>query len=343
MRIAMIAPIGERVPPTTYGGSERIVAWLTDALVERGHEVVLYAVADSQTSAELNGWPDQPLRGWLPAEAHTAMEMAHLLRAEADLAGFDVVHCHLGLETAALTRSWRVPSLHTMHGGIFPHMVPAFQQLIDLTWISISDSQRAPVPDANWATTIHHGIPVGRYPVGATRGDYVVHLGRIAPEKGTHLAIAAARAAGVPLVIAAKVDPVNQAYYEEQVAPLLGDGVHFIGEVGEAAKLDLLSRAKALLFPIQWDEPFGLVMIEAMACGAPVIAFPHGSVPEVVVDGRSGLIVQDETEMAQAIRQVGALRPQDCRHRVETRFSVQRMARAYERVYADVASIALSA
>jgi glycosyltransferase involved in cell wall biosynthesis len=343
MRIAMIAPIGERVPPVTYGGTERMVSWLTEALVARGHDVVLYATADSQTSATLSGWPDRPLRGWLPAGGHAAMEMAHLLRSEADLAGFDIVHCHLGLETAALSRSWRLPSLHTLHGGIFPHMVPAIQQLSDLTWISISDAQREPAPEANWARTVYHGIPVADYPFGEAKDAYVLHLGRIAPEKGTHLAIAAARQAGVPLVIAAKVDPVDQAYFDAEIAPHLGEGVHFVGEVGDVVKGELLRRAQALLFPIQWQEPFGLVMAEAMACGTPVVATPLGSVPEIVVDGRTGLLADDVPSLAVAIRRSAMLKPAACRAHVEAHFGLDRMVRDYERVYADMASIALSA
>lgn len=343
MRIAMIAPIGERVPPVGYGGTERIVAWLTEALVARGHEVVLYASADSQTTAVLSGWPDRPLRGWLPSRGHAPMEMAHLLRAEADLARFDVVHCHLGLETAALSRSWRLPSLHTLHGGIFPQMVPAMQQLPDLTWISISDAQRAPVPEANWARTIHHGLPLDEYPYGDAKDDYVLHLGRIAPEKGTHLAIEAARRAGLPLVIAAKVDPVDQAYFDAEVAPHLGPAVHFVGEVTGSVKATLLRRARALVFPIQWEEPFGLVMAEAMACGTPVVATPAGSVPEIVVDGRTGLLAPDVDGLAAALRRVALLKPVHCRRHAEARFSLERMVRNYETVYADMASIAVSA
>jgi glycosyltransferase involved in cell wall biosynthesis len=343
MRIAMLAPIGEKVPPSGYGGTERVVAWLCDGLIARGHQVVLYATADSPTSAELKGWPERPLRGWLPASCHVAMEMAHLLRAEADLAGYDIVHCHLGFETAALSRSWRVPSLHTLHGAIFPHQVPAMAQLPDLTWIALSEAQRAPVPEASWAATIPHGIPVDDYPFSADKDDYVLHLGRIAPEKGTHLAIAAAKAAGLPLVIAAKVDPADEAYFASEIAPQIGPGVHFVGEVAGEAKGELLRRARALLFPIQWEEPFGLVMAEAMACGTPVVATPRGSVPEVVVDGRTGILADDVAGLAAALRRSVLLNAGVCRRHVETRFSVARMVRDYERVYADMAAIAVGA
>ncbi|MBC7543303.1 MAG: glycosyltransferase family 4 protein [Candidatus Sericytochromatia bacterium] len=344
MRIAMISPIGERVPPDGYGGTERIVSWLTEGLVARGHQVTLYASADSQTAAQLKGWPAEPLRGRAAANTHIAWEMAHLLRAEIDLNAFDVVHCHLGVEAAALTRSWRVPTLHTMHGGIFPHHVPLLLGLPDLTWVAISDSQRRPAPDANFAATIHHGLPMDSYPWGRDKDDYVVHLGRIAPEKGTHLAIDAACQAGVPLVIAAKVDPVDQAYFDAEIAPrLTHPHVHFIGEVGDAVKAALLRKARALLFPICWDEPFGIVLVEAMACGTPVIAYPRGSVPEIVLDGVTGILVNGVAEMAAAIPRADRLEAVACRAHVEERFSVRRMVRQYERIFADVASVALSA
>lgn len=334
MRIAMIAPIGEPVPPVGYGGTERIVAWLVDGLVERGHDVTLFATADSETSAELRGWPAHALRGHVPASGHLAMEMAHLLRAEPQLGEYDIVHCHLGIEAAALTRAWDRPTLHTLHGGIFPEHVPLMHALPSLTWISISNSQRRPAPEAHWLTTIHHGIPLAAYPYEGGKEEYLLHLGRISPEKGTHLAIDAARATGHRLVIAAKVDPVNQDYFDAEIAPRLDPGhIDFVGEVHHGAKIALLQRAKAMLFPICWEEPFGIVMIEAMACGTPVIAFARGSTPEVIVDGRTGYLVHDLSEMVRAIHQLDKLDPMACRQHVEAHFSVDRMVDQYELAY----------
>jgi glycosyltransferase involved in cell wall biosynthesis len=337
VRIAQVAPLHERVPPCLYGGTERVVHWLTEELVRRGHEVTLFASGDSRSSAGLVA----PVPRALRLDPGTADPIgAHLLQIGmiADRAEeFDVIHSHVDYFAYPFARHLRTPLVHTVHGRLdLPHLGPIYRYFDDLTLVSISDAQRLGLrhPGVRWAATVHHGLPLGQYPYSGRGGWYLAFLGRIAPEKRPDLAIAAAKRAGIPLKIAAKVDPVDRAYFEREIRGLLDHPlIEFVGEIGDADKPAFLGGALALLFPIDWPEPFGLVMIEAMASGTPVIARPGGSVPEIVADGRTGLLADTLDELVDAIERVERIDRMACRRHVEARFTVQRMADDYEAVY----------
>jgi len=335
MRIAQIAPLHEAVPPKLYGGTERIVSYLTEELVTLGHEVTLFASGDSVTNAELvSVWPrairlDESVKD--PNALHTLLLEQVLRRAPA----FDVLHFHLDYLPFPLFGRETVPFLTTLHGRLdLPELQPVFDAFPDAGVISISDRQRRPLPQANWLATIHHGLPVGLLQPTGARPGYLAFLGRICPEKCPDRAIRIARACGLPIRLAAKVDRVDQEYYEREIAPMLdGEHARLIGEIGDEAKSGFLSAARALLLPIDWPEPFGLVMIEAMACGTPVIAFNRGSVPEVIEDGLTGFIVETEAEAVAAVARLPELDRDAIRARFEERFSARRMAEDYLAVY----------
>jgi glycosyltransferase involved in cell wall biosynthesis len=345
MRIAQVAPPFETVPPTRYGGTEFVVSTLTEELVRRGHDVTLFAAGDSSTTARLVPVIDQALwhhpvayRDFLPFWNVILGTLASRLDE------FDIVHSHLDHMAFPLSRLAPCPFVTTLHGRLdLPELRPLYAEFPDAPVVSISNAQRRPIAAANWIETVYHGIPLGDQAFNPRRGDYLAFLGRISPEKGLDSAIRVARRAGLPLKIAARMplpfkdDPNVRAdweYYESQIAPLLdGPGVEFIGEVGGQAKIDFLRNAAALLFPICWPEPFGLVMIEALACGTPVLALGHGSVPEVVDQGITGFICDDEDELTAAVRLLDELDRVDCRRTAERRFSVATMANAYEGVY----------
>ena len=338
MRIAQVAPLFESVPPRLYGGTERVVSYLTEELVRRGHDVTLFASGDSRTSARWSpSWTAPP--AWTePAPAVIGAEFTRELGLVFGRArDFDVIHCHVDYLAFPFDGLTPTPTVHTMHGRLdLPHLVPVYRQFRTVPLVSISDAQRAPLEPlgVRWAATVHHGLPVERYAFAPRDEGYLAFLGRISPEKRADLAIEIARRVGLPLKIAAKVDPADREYFERVVEPLLDDPlVEFLGEIGEADKPAFLGGARALLFPIDWPEPFGLVMIEAMACGTPVIARPCGSVPEVVVDGRTGFLADTLAELADAVKRVDELDRAECRRHVEARFSVDRMAEDYERVY----------
>jgi glycosyltransferase involved in cell wall biosynthesis len=339
MRIAQIAPLTESVPPQAYGGTERVVSYVTEALVRLGHEVVLYASGDSSTTAELRSCCDVSLRSdpvaGDPAEAHQAM-MRRVL-AEAD--EFDVLHFHTGWHELPLLDRIPVPCVSTMHGRMdWPGIQERLRAAPGFPLVSISDAQRQPIPDANWVATIHHGLPDTLAVPDRGKRDYLAFLGRISPEKRPDLAIEIARRAGLKLKIAAKIDRVDREYFETVIAPLLarGDDVEFVGEFGEADKMRFLAGAHALLFPIDWPEPFGLVMIEAMSCGTPVIAYPRGSVPEIVAPGSTGFIVRDVPEAVAAVGRVGGLDRHRIRDTFRRRFSAERMAADHVSLYEDL-------
>ena len=335
MRIAQVSPLFESVPPAYYGGTERVVSYLTEELAALGHEVTLFASGDSHTSARLVPGSPKALR---LHPIFSAPAVPHLLmyeRLSRMAREFDIVHFHADWAGFTFARRLPVPSIFTMHGRLdLPDLPPLFREYADVPLISISNAQRRPLDWANWAGTVYHGIPEHLYRFHAGPGRYLAFCGRISPEKRLDLAIRIAQTAGIELVIAAKVDKLDRDYFEHVIKPLLGSpGIRFIGEIGDHEKNDLFSNAAALLFPIDWPEPFGLVMIEAMACGTPVIAFPRGSVPEVVEHGLTGFIV-DSVE--QAVEAVGRLRTFDrrrCRERFEQRFSARRMAEDYLNVY----------
>jgi len=337
VKIAQVAPLYESVPPVLYGGTERVVAYLTDELVRRGHDVTLFASGDSRTAARLVAPTARALRLDRGAADVLSPHVLELARVFERADEFDVIHCHVDYLAFPFGRLVRTPTLHTLHGRLdLPHLAPLFRHFRDVPLVSISDAQRRPVHPLrpSWVATVHHGLPLERFPFSPRGGEYLAFLGRISPEKRVDLAIAAARRAGLPLKIAAKVDPADQAYFEREIRPLLDDPlVEFVGEIGDDRKPGFLGGALALLFPIDWPEPFGLVMIEAMACGTPVIARACGSVPEVVASGVTGFVVDTLDELVDAVKRVGNVDRAACRRHVEARFTVERMADAYEAIY----------
>jgi glycosyltransferase involved in cell wall biosynthesis len=338
MRIAQIAPLAERVPPKLYGGTERVVAWLVDELVELGHDVTLFASGDSRTRATLVPvWP-YAFRLGRPRTDAVAVQ-AVLLETMADRAKeFDVIHCHIDWLHLPLLSRLGVPFLTTMHGRLDIYGLPdVVRRFPDAPFVSISDNQRLPLPDARWLGTVLHGLPVDSLHPSYERGSYLAFLGRLTKEKGPEAAMRIARAAHMPLRISAKVPSGDRTYFKEKLEPLIdGQEVQLTGEVNDQTKEKFLSEAAALVFPIDWPEPFGLVMIEAMACGTPVIAFRQGSVPEVVDDGVTGFVVDSEDEAVRALARLGELDRRAVRARFERRFTANRMARDYVKLYEDL-------
>lgn len=343
MRIAQVAPLYESVPPLAYGGTERVVSALCDGLVERGHDVTLFAAESSVTAARLQPC-GAPLRTRMSRqELIDVAPHLHLLMLEevSSRAGeFDVVHSHVDVWTLPFTRRTSTPWVLTMHGRLdSDHVQAVLPCYPDVPLVSISDSQRAPLAgrDLTWAATVHNGLDLRRYAdVPRTGGDHLVFVGRISPEKGPGLAIEIARRAGRPLRMAAKVDPMDLPYYRSEIEPLLGADVTFVGEVEEPHKPRLLAGAAATLFPSDWPEPFGLVMIESMAAGTPVIALRRGAVPEILLHGRTGFVCDDVGEMVEAVRRLDEIDPADCREQA-ARFGAHAMCEAYESVYRSLA------
>ncbi len=339
MRIAQIAPLHEAVPPKLYGGTERVVSFLTEELVAQGHNVTLFASGDSVTSAKLESvWPralrlDPGIRD--PIAPH--MLLMEAVRRQAD--EFDVLHFHMDYWPFSLFGRQRTPFVTTMHGRLdLAELQPVFDTFPNAPLVSISDAQRRPLPQARYVATVHHGLPQDLLTPQPGPKDYLAFLGRIAPEKGPDRAIRIARACGIPLKIAAKVDRVDQGYFDSVIRPMLaGGGVELIGEINDAQKPEFLSGAMGLLMPIDWPEPFGLVMIEAMACGTPVIAFNRGSVPEIIADGVNGYIVEDETGAMAAVNRLAKLSRATVRQQFEQRFTARRMAEDYVSIYRSLA------
>jgi len=340
MKIAQIAPLVESVPPTLYGGTERVVSWLTEELVAQGHEVTLFASGDSQTAARLV--PIVP-RGLRLDGIHdsTPYNMRMLDQVAARQDEFDVLHFHIDFFQSPLFRGMAHKTLTTLHGRQdLPELPDIYRAFPHMPLVSISNHQRLPVPPVNWMGTVYHGLPNTLLKEGRGEGGYLAFLGRICPDKGILAAIEIARRAGMTLKVAAKVDPADQAYYDAQVAPVLAHSPHveFIGEINDARKPEFLGNARALLFPICWPEPFGLVMIESMACGTPVIAFNCGSVPEIMENGLTGYVVDDVDQAVVAVGKLDALFRPSIRSRFEERFSVAAMARDYVRIYHQLAT-----
>jgi glycosyltransferase involved in cell wall biosynthesis len=336
MKIAQIAPLMESVPPRLYGGSERIVSYLTDELVRLGHEVTLFASGDSVSSAHLVPCVPMALRLDDNVRDPIPYYMLMLDRVREYAEEFDILHFHIDQFHFPLFRTMANRTVTTLHGRQDLHdLKPLYVGFSDMPLVSISNAQRKPIPNANFAGTVYHGIPSQLLkPTYRPNGDYVAFLGRISPEKRPDRAIRIARALEIPLKIAAKVDKVDEVYFREKIVPLLNQpGVEFIGEIDERAKSDFLGNARALLFPVDWPEPFGLSMIEAMACGTPVLAFRCGSVPEIVDPGVTGVIVDAMDEAIRMLPQVLALDRRAVRQRFEHRFSVARMAKDYVHVY----------
>ncbi|MBR1153527.1 glycosyltransferase family 4 protein [Bradyrhizobium sp. JYMT SZCCT0428] len=340
MRIAQVAPLTEAVPPRLYGGTERVVYWLTEELVALGHEVTLFASGDSRTSGKLDAtWPKAlRLDGSVRDPNALHMLMLERVRQKCDDEEFDFLHFHLDYYPFSLFARQPTPFVTTLHGRLdLPEHQPVFATFSKIPLVSISNAQRRPVPKANFINTIYHGLPEKLLTPQAVKPSYLAVLGRIAPEKGVDRAIRIAIRCGIPLKIAAKVDRADQEYYDAIIKPMMDHPlVEFIGEIGDHEKADFLSGAIGLLLPIDWPEPFGLVMIEAMACGTPVIAYNRGSVPEIIDDGKTGFIVEDEIS---AVADVGRLRELDrqaIRTHFETRFTARRMALDYVNTYQGV-------
>ncbi len=335
MRIAQIAPLTEAVPPPLYGGTERVVSWLTEELVAMGHDVTLFASGDSKTSAKLKSFWPKALRLDGSIRDQNALHMAMLENVYRRAHEFDLLHFHLDYYPFSLFSRQQTPFVTTLHGRLdLPEHQPLFASFSRVPVVSISKSQQVPVSHANFIATVHHGLPINRLRPQPATPSYLAFLGRISPEKRADIAIHIARHCGLPLKIAAKVDRADEDYFREDIAPLLtAPGVEFVGEIDDAQKQNFLSGAIALLVPIDWPEPFGIVMIEAMACGCPVVAFNRGAVPEIVEDGVTGFIVEDEIGAAQAVPKCGKLSRRAIRRRFEERFTSRRMAEDYLRLY----------
>jgi len=340
MRIAQIAPLAESCPPALYGGTERVVAYLTDELVAQGHEVTLFASGDSRTSAELVPCCKRALR--LSAEpvdalAYNMIMLEHVARRASD---FDLLHFHIDMMHAPVVRAFADRTVTTLHGRLdLPDLQPFYRTFPHLPLVSISDAQRRPMPPVNWIGTVHHGLPPELLAFTPKADGYLAFLGRISPEKRPDRAIEIAARAGVPLKIAAKIDRVDRPYWEARIEPLVRThaNVEYIGEINEREKAAFLGGASALLFPIDWEEPFGLVMIEAMACGTPVIAYARGSVPEVIDDGVTGFIVRSLAEAVCAVQRLPLLPRARVRARFDSRFTASRMAEDYIDTYRGMA------
>jgi glycosyltransferase involved in cell wall biosynthesis len=335
MRIAQVAPLYESVPPRLYGGTERVVSWLTEKLVSLGHDVTLFASGDSVTNARLVPVCRKALR--LDSEcvdplAHHAL-MVEQVFSRAD--EFDLIHFHIDYLHFPLSRRVRVPCVTTLHGRQdLPDLVPLYKEFSEIPLISISNAQRQPLPWVNWMGTVYHGLPANSLALNRSGEGYLAFLGRVSPEKGVDRAIQMAIRSGKKLKIAAKVDRGDRDYFERRIKPLLDHPlIEFIDEIGASEKQEFLGNAAALLFPIEWPEPFGIVMIEAMACGTPVIGHPYGSVPEIVPDGVAGFLVRSLDEAVQAVNRLGEIDRSECRRHFELNFTDERMARDYVRIY----------
>jgi glycosyltransferase involved in cell wall biosynthesis len=344
LRIAQVAPLSESVPPKLYGGTERVVAVLTDELVRQGHSVTLFASGDSRTAATLVPACEraQRLMGCVdPLAGHMLMIEQIVQRADE----FDIIHFHVAPLHFPLARRMSTPHLTTMHGRLdLPDLVPLYEEFSELPLVSISDAQRIPLPHQNWAGTVHHGFPERELRFHPGPGTYLAFLGRISREKRVDRAIEIAKACGWPLKIAAKVDPTDVLYFKNEIAPLLKHPlIEFIGEITDAEKSAFLGQARALLFPIDWPEPFGLVMIESLACGTPVVAYRGGSVDEVIEHGLTGFVVDDLTQAIDATKRTHTLDRRACRDAFTRRFSSARMASAYVRIYRQLTSSAAGA
>src|SRR5215831_5803297 len=333
MRIAQVAPLWEEVPPKKYGGTERIVSYLTEELVRLGHDVVLFASGDSVTSAQLESvWPVS-FRKTPPRFDPSVLTLAHVGKVLERSRSFDIIHNHIGVQAFPLLAASSIPSVTTIHDGFTKENLVHFEKHAQLPVVSISNAQRVLSQTIGYHATVHHGLPLGDYPFSAvpdTARPYLVFLGRMSPEKAPHLAIETARRSGWRLKMAAKIARHEVDYWKKCIEPLVdGDQVQYLGELGHAAKIELISGAAALLFPIQWKEPFGLVMIESLACGTPVLAFRNGSVAEVVRHGHTGFVVTSVEQLVRAIGRISEIDREECRADVRLRFSDDVMARSY--------------
>lgn len=336
MRIAQIAPIIESVPPKKYGGTERVISVLTEELVRRGHDVTLFATGDSVTSAKLVSSYPRPLRQDIPQPmvkrtiwGHRHVAIAYAMRNQ-----FDIIHDHTSWLSAGLANMSRVPVVMTLHGALTPEAIALFETLENPYLVSISESQRKPAPDLNYISTIYNGLSMASYPFSNTHNGYLIFIGRICEEKGPHFAIEVAKRLNLPLIIAAKVeDGTSREYFETMVKPHLSEKIQWIGEVDEKERNQLFSKALCSLHPVTWPEPFGLTLIESMACGTPVVAFDQGAIPEVIKHNETGFVVHTIDEMTDAVSRITKIRRSACRNHALEQFSVEKMVDSYELVY----------
>ena len=335
MKIAQVAPLYEAVPPKLYGGTERIVYYLTEELVRLGHDVSLFASGDSKTKARLVAHVPEALRLNRSCEDTLAPHIVQLQEVIEQADEFDIIHFHTDYIHFPFTRKLSAPHLTTLHGKLtIPELQLVYNKFPHQPVVSISNKQREPLPQANWIGTVYHGLPADLHKAGDGKGGYLAFLGRVSPEKGLDVAISTAKAAGIKLKIAAKIDKADEEYFKERIKPLLDHPlIEFKGEINEKEKTAFLGNALAMLFLINWDEPFGLVMIEAMACGTPIIAFGRGSVPEIIEHGKNGFIVENENQAIEAVKLAGRLSRKKVRESFEQRFTARRMALDYVAIY----------
>ncbi len=340
MRIAQVAPLYESVPPRFYGGTERIVSYLTEELVRLGHDVTLFASGDSRTEAQLRAACPRSLRLDRGCKDSLAHHIVLLEMVSQHAREFDIIHYHIDYIHFPVIRRINQRALTTLHGRLdLPDLIPLYQEYREMPLVSISDAQRTPLSWANWQATVYHGLPQDLYDFQEKPGRYLAFLGRVSPEKGCDQAIEISRRTGIPLKIAAKVDAADQAYFDEVLRPRLSEpGIEFIGEIGEQEKGAFLGQALALVFPIDWPEPFGLVMIEALACGTPVLALSRGSVPEILTDGITGFVAGTVPDLVRAVERIGSIERRACRRVFEERFSDRRMGQDYLEVYHRLAA-----
>lgn len=336
LRIAQVAPLYESVPPKLYGGTERVVSYITEELVRRGHEVTLFASGDSLTDANLVPGCERALRLERKPELGCSLQLAMLAEVfESARDNFDIVHAHIDYWSFPFASLTGTPAITTMHGRLdISDLHPVYKRFRDAALVSISDMQRAPLPGVNWVATVHHGMPRNLLRLNERRGSYLAFIGRISPEKGIDRAIEVALRSGVPLKIAAKVDVVDREYFEAVIKPLIKPPmIEYIGEIDDEQKNEFLGGALALMFSIDWPEPFGLAMIEALACGTPVIARPCGAVPEIIRPGVTGFLASETDELVAAVGKIDSISRAECRREFEERFTSEVMVAKYERVY----------
>lgn len=339
MRIAQVAPLYESVPPRLYGGTERVVSWLTEEFVRQGHDVTLFASGDSLTNASLISVCSHALR----LDNHCIDPLAHHIqlveRVLHEKDEFDIIHFHIDYLHFPISRRENLQQITTLHGRLdIPDLVPLYREFSEMPVVSISNAQRKPLPWINWHGTVHHGMPGNCFKPCLGDGEYLAFLGRISPEKGVDRAIEIALRAEMPLKIAAKVDRADKEYFEHYIKPLLeSELVEFIGEISDLEKNKFLGKAAAFLFPINWSEPFGIVLIESLACGLPVVAYPLGSVPEIIEDNVSGFLVNNVEEAVKAVINISRIDRKECRRAFERRFTAQRMASDYLSIYQRIA------
>lgn len=335
LRIAQVAPLFESVPPKLYGGTERVVSFLTEELVKQGHDVTLFASGDSTTNARLISVCEKSLRLDVRCVDPLAFHILQLQMVQDMKDEFDIVHYHTDYLHYPTSRLGAVPHITTLHGRLdIRELKPLYERFDDMPVVSISMSQRKPLAHINWIGNVYHGLRSDLFTANLNEGKYLAFLGRISPEKGLDAAITIAKLSGLPLKVAAKIDKADQDYFDRHIKALLDDPlIEFVGEIGETQKNEFLGNARALLFPINWAEPFGLVMIEAMACGTPVIAYKKGSVSEIIEHGKNGFIVTDEADAARAVLKLNSLSRETCRAFFEEKFTASTMAEGYAKLY----------